>query len=499
MDKKPKVAFFDFAGCEGDQLQIANLEEKILDLLELVEIVSFREVMKEHSDDYEVAFIEGSIQRPKDEERLKKIRSNADMLIALGDCASNGCVNKLQKDWSIDEVEEEVYPEADDEIEDNELFSNFSTKAVDEVVNVDYYLRGCPVRGDRVLNFVEKLVKRPVDTNKDIDFGVMLRDKEVDERSLVNYNPNKCILCRRCANVCQDVLGVDALGPVERGWETIISTPKDIGFDANGCIQCGQCVAVCPVDSLYTDTPVEELSEKLKEGTQEFAIALDSIAVASFIQEHPMLSDMEPKQAERYFIASLKKMGFGKVVQYEHFLEMSREADEDNDEPVLASWCLPARNHLEAEEIDSLSVKDKNGPWNKLLKEVKGEICLMSPCSGLKAVEGLDHVISAPEMIDLFNHLDIQIGFVEPASGDYDGKLASDDFKHPGIPDDREYFKVTADLEDELAEADLEDGGVDVFPCLNGCLSGGGNHPTADESKIKKRIEIAIELREVRS
>ena len=60
---KPKVAFFDFAGCEGDQLQIANLEEDILALLDLVEVVSFREVMKEHSDNYDIAFIEGSCTR----------------------------------------------------------------------------------------------------------------------------------------------------------------------------------------------------------------------------------------------------------------------------------------------------------------------------------------------------------------------------------------------------------------------------------------------------
>ena len=64
---KPKIAFFDFAGCEGDQLQVANLEEKILDLLGHVEVVSFREIMKEHNDDYDIAFIEGSCTRPQDE------------------------------------------------------------------------------------------------------------------------------------------------------------------------------------------------------------------------------------------------------------------------------------------------------------------------------------------------------------------------------------------------------------------------------------------------
>jgi len=53
---KPRVAFFDFSSCEGCQLQIANLEEAVVDVLKLVDIVAFREVMKEHSDDYDIAF-----------------------------------------------------------------------------------------------------------------------------------------------------------------------------------------------------------------------------------------------------------------------------------------------------------------------------------------------------------------------------------------------------------------------------------------------------------
>ena len=87
---KPKVAFFDFSSCEGCQLQIANLEEAVIDVLKLVDVVSFREVMKEHSDDYDIAIIEGSITRPMDVERIKKIREKAKILIALGACAHCG-------------------------------------------------------------------------------------------------------------------------------------------------------------------------------------------------------------------------------------------------------------------------------------------------------------------------------------------------------------------------------------------------------------------------
>ena len=61
---KPKIAVFDFAGCEGCEVKIANLEEHIIDLVRAVNVVSFREVVKEHSDGYDIAFIECSIHRP---------------------------------------------------------------------------------------------------------------------------------------------------------------------------------------------------------------------------------------------------------------------------------------------------------------------------------------------------------------------------------------------------------------------------------------------------
>ena len=96
MTEKPRVAIFDFACCEGCQLQIVNLEEEILDLVSAVEMVEWREAMSEQSHNYDIAIIEGSITRPEDEERLWLIRSRAKILIALGACATIGGINKLK-------------------------------------------------------------------------------------------------------------------------------------------------------------------------------------------------------------------------------------------------------------------------------------------------------------------------------------------------------------------------------------------------------------------
>ena len=86
---KPRVAIFDFACCEGCQLQIVNLEEELIDLVGAVEVVEWREAMSEQSHEYDVAIIEGSITRPEDEHRLQIIRSRAKVIIALGACAEH--------------------------------------------------------------------------------------------------------------------------------------------------------------------------------------------------------------------------------------------------------------------------------------------------------------------------------------------------------------------------------------------------------------------------
>jgi len=188
---KPKVAFFDFASCEGCQLQVIDLEEPIVDLVGIVDVVSFREAMKEHSDDYDIAFVEGSIARPMDEERLKSIREKAKTLVALGACACIGGINSLRNRFSVEEVKERVYGDADG----NKYFDVFPLKAVDEVVKVDYYIRGCPIDRDEFCRVVTSLAlgKRP---------------------EIPNYPV--CVECKKRGNVCVFEMGDFCLGPVTR-------------------------------------------------------------------------------------------------------------------------------------------------------------------------------------------------------------------------------------------------------------------------------------------
>ncbi len=148
--QKPKVGVFDFTGCEGCELQLANKEDTLAAFLSAVEVVHFREISSVNRDTYAVAFIEGAITRPDEIERLKKIREKAAVLVALGSCACFGGVNRLKNDYDLDKANAEVYGDLPKE--------TIPTRAVKDVVPVDLEIPGCPVSKAEVEQIVRHVV-----------------------------------------------------------------------------------------------------------------------------------------------------------------------------------------------------------------------------------------------------------------------------------------------------------------------------------------------------
>ena len=93
-----------------------------------------------------------------------------------------------------------------------------------------------------------------------------LRKREVTA-SIVR-NMDKCIFCRRCESVCNDVQTVGALGAIRRGFNTTIAPAFDKMMVQSECTYCGQCVAVCPTGALterdHTNRLLEDLSNPEK-------------------------------------------------------------------------------------------------------------------------------------------------------------------------------------------------------------------------------------------
>ena len=75
-----------------------------------------------------------------------------------------------------------------------------------------------------------------------------------DEHPFIVRDPNKCILCGLCVRVCDEVMGVGALGLVHRGFDTVVKPNLEKPLALSGCVSCGQCVSVCPTGALQERT-----------------------------------------------------------------------------------------------------------------------------------------------------------------------------------------------------------------------------------------------------
>jgi len=187
---KPKVAFFDFTSCEGCQLDALNIDAaQLLDLLAAVDIVNFREVKTIREDDYDIAFIEGSVSREEEIPRLKKIRDQAKILIALGACACIGGVNCLKNHLPMDKALKIVYGES------AKYYNTIPARPINAVVKVDYYVRGCP--------------PQPVELYKVVKALLLGKKPEIP-----NYPV--CVECKMAGNICVFERGMSCMGPVTR-------------------------------------------------------------------------------------------------------------------------------------------------------------------------------------------------------------------------------------------------------------------------------------------
>jgi len=184
---RPKVAFFELSSCEGCQLQLLNNEGTLLDFLALVEVVRFREGMTGGSDDYEIALVEGSVTRHDEVERLKTIRSQAKVLVALGSCACFGGVNQLKNRFPLDWVKREVYGD--------HPIDSAPTQPLEAVVPVDLRIPGCPINKEEVERIVTDLV---------IGRNIVLPKYPV------------CMECKANGNICLFDVGEPCLGPITR-------------------------------------------------------------------------------------------------------------------------------------------------------------------------------------------------------------------------------------------------------------------------------------------
>ena len=133
----------------------------------------------------------------------------------------------------------------------------------------------------------------------------------VDDSSVIVRNPNKCIKCRRCVDVCANVQTVHNLAASGRGSAVKIAPAFEKAMADSRCIGCARCVEVCPTGAIF----VKERKDELLDVTHTYGVKSVAMADAALIGE---LERIWPRKKEavtlEQIVGSLKKLGFKAVL-----------------------------------------------------------------------------------------------------------------------------------------------------------------------------------------
>lgn len=205
---RPRIAVHKFSSCDGCQLAFLNLGEALLQLAQQAEIVHFAEAgYVDECTPVDIAFVEGSVSTPHEQERIAAIRANSKILITIGACATSGGLQALRNLADKDEWVAGIYAQP------HAIALLKESTAIADHVKVDLELWGCPVTSRQVVATVRSLL-----------FGVLPADE----------SDKVCLECKRREQVCVMVTRNEpCLGPVTRtGCGAICPS---VGRDCYGC------------------------------------------------------------------------------------------------------------------------------------------------------------------------------------------------------------------------------------------------------------------------
>ena len=146
---------------------------------------------------------------------------------------------------------------------------------------------------------------------RDVPFPKEINHRENDTStpSLV-LNPDKCIKCGRCAEVCQQMQNVWALEFIGRGEKTVMAPAADVKLAESPCIKCGQCSAHCPVGAIYEKDETDKVWDALRDEEKTCLVQI-APAVRVALGEAFGMKPGELSTGKIY--AALRRLGFYKV------------------------------------------------------------------------------------------------------------------------------------------------------------------------------------------
>jgi len=174
---KLKLATVWLDGCSGCHMSFLDMDERLLDLAELVDVVYSPIVdTKEFPDQVDIALVEGAVASVDDEKKIRKIRAHTRLLIAMGDCAITGNVPSMRNPIGPEAILNRAYIEnasAQQQIPCVVVPQLLRiVRPIHEYVKVDVYLPGCPPSADTFHTALTALITgAPLDISALTRFG----------------------------------------------------------------------------------------------------------------------------------------------------------------------------------------------------------------------------------------------------------------------------------------------------------------------------------------
>ena len=165
MNRKIKVATTSLAGCFGCHMSFLDIDERLLELLELIEFDRSPLTDIKICGPCDLGIIEGGVCNAENVHVLRDFRKNCKTLIAIGACAINGGLPAQRNQLDLRDILEEVYhtsiglSQGSDIPNDPELPLPLNkVHPIHEVVKIDYFLPGCPPPADAIWKFLTDLI-----------------------------------------------------------------------------------------------------------------------------------------------------------------------------------------------------------------------------------------------------------------------------------------------------------------------------------------------------
>lgn len=187
--RKPKLAVWKFASCDGCQLSLLDCEDELFAVADQVEIAYFLEASRAVvKGPYDLSLVEGSITTPHDATRIQQVRGVSKFLVTIGACATSGGIQALRNFKDVKDFLATVYAQPE------YIETLAQSTPIAHQVRVDFELRGCPINKHQLLEVLSAFLhgRKP------------------------NTPPHSvCMECKRRGAVCVMVAqGTPCLGPV---------------------------------------------------------------------------------------------------------------------------------------------------------------------------------------------------------------------------------------------------------------------------------------------